>query len=65
MDAIGLIFVMTFYLAILICGIWVARRKNSMSDHAMEKVKAYEFLLANILCHHKIKLIEKIKISNF
>ena len=43
MDAIGLIFVMTFYLAILICGVWVARRKNVTNDHAMEKVNAYNF----------------------
>ena len=45
MDAIGLIFVMTFYLAILICGVWVARRKNVTNDHAMEKVRAYNLII--------------------
>ena len=57
MDAIGLIFVMTFYLAILICGIGVARKKNVMNDHAMEKVKAYNFKTVK-----RINFIVKIKI---
>ena len=38
MDGIGLVLVMGFYLAILVCGIWIARRKNILTRQETTKV---------------------------
>ena len=42
MDVVGLIFVIVFYLAILLSGIWIARRKGVLEPDSWE-----ELVLAN------------------
>lgn len=38
MDIIGLVFVLVFYLAIFVCGIWIARRKKVLSPNSWQEL---------------------------
>ena len=56
MDGIGLVFVVTFYLAILICGVWVARRKDVINGASTTKVSFISWIIRVILNDHYVIL---------